>query len=109
MRLKIYKKGEVIKTYEADTYDLMFSVAEDISNLIDLDIIQKGDNAELVKLVGKVVINSMDKVKDLLKDIFAGITDEELKNTKLKEIVAVFIEVGKYTVKEIQEVAKQKN
>jgi len=109
MKLNIYNKKEKTKTYEADTYDLMFGTVEDISNLIDLDIIQKGDNAEIVKLVGKVVLNSMDTVKGILKDIFVGITDEELKNTKVAEIIQVAIEVGKYTIEQLKEVAKQKN
>jgi len=40
----------------------------------------------------------MDTVKDLLKDIFEGITDEEIKKCKVSEIAVVLVDVVKYTL-----------
>ena len=31
LKLNIYKKREIIKTYESDTYDLLFGTVEDLS------------------------------------------------------------------------------
>ena len=97
MKLNIYEKKKVVKTYETDSYDLMFGTLEDVASAVKLDELETGSDVELVKMVGNLVIHSMDTVKDLLKDIFEGITDEELKHTKINEIVDVFIEVVQYT------------
>lgn len=97
MKLNIYNKREIIKTYTADGYDLMFGTLEDVASAVKLDELETGSDVELIKMVGNLVIHSMDTVKDLLKDIFEGITDEELKHTKINEIVDVFIEVVQYT------------
>lgn len=97
MKLNIYNKREIIKTYTADGYDLMFGTLEDVASAVKLDELETGSDVELIKMVGNLVIHSMDTVKDLLKDIFEGITDEELKHTKINEIVDVFIEAVQYT------------
>ena len=100
MKLNIYEKKKVVKTYETDSYDLMFGTLEDVAEAVKLDDLKTGSDVELIKMVGNLVINSMDTVRDLLKDIFDGITDAELKNTKVNEIVTVIIEVVQFTVKE---------
>lgn len=43
----------------------------------------------------------MDTVKNLLKDIFDGLTDEELKNVKVSEIASVLIDVVKFTIQQL--------
>ena len=42
MKLPIYQKKEIVKTYEADTYDLMFGVLEDVADAIKLDELKSG-------------------------------------------------------------------
>ena len=44
MKLNIYKGREVVKTYTADTYDLMFGTVEDIAEAIKLDDMKIGDD-----------------------------------------------------------------
>lgn len=101
MKLNIYEKKEIVKTYEVDAYDLMFGTIEDVADAIDLDQLETGSDAEIIKLVGKLVIGSMDTVKRLLKDIFDGITDEELKNTKVTEIAHVLIDIVGFTIAQL--------
>ena len=101
MKLNIYYKGKIEKTYTADTYDLMFGTVEDVAEAVDLDKLQTGSDTEIIKMVGKLVMGSMDTVRDLLKDIFDGITDEELKHTKVKEVAKVLIDVVGYTIKQL--------
>lgn len=105
MKLNIYgkvdgKKG-VVKTYVADTYDLMFGTVEDVAAAIKLDGLKTGSDVEIIRMVGDLVINSMDTVKGLLKDIFEGVTDEELKNTTVKEIATVLIDVVRFTIDQL--------
>jgi hypothetical protein len=98
MKLNVYDKKEIVKTYEADSYDLMFGVVEDVANAVNLDAINTGSDAEIIKLVGNMVFHSLGTVKNLMKDIFEGITDEELKNVKIKEMAKVIVEVVKFTI-----------
>lgn len=101
MKLNIYEKRKIVKTYEVETYDLMFGTIEDIANAIDLDSLQGGSDVDIIKAIGNLVVNSMDTIKELLKDIFDGITDEELKHTKVSEITNVIIDVVFYTIKQL--------
>lgn len=101
MKLNIYEKKKIIKTYEVDTYDLMFGTVEDVANAIDIDSLKTGSDVEIIKMVGKLVMTSMGTVKNLLKDIFDGLTDEELKGTKVSEIAAVLVDVVKFTIDQL--------
>lgn len=109
LKLNIYEKRKVIKTYTAETYDLMFGTVEDLLNVIDIDNIQAGDKTELIKAVAKVLAHSMDIVKPLLKDVFDGLTDEELRNTSIKEIVDVLSNIVTYSINQITKGNNGKN
>ena len=101
MKLNIYDKKRIVKTYTADTYDLLFGTVEDVAQAVNLDALKTGSDVEIIKMVGKLVLGSMDTVKDLLKDIFDGITDEELKKTRVNEIATVLVDVVKFTIKQL--------
>ena len=123
MKLNIYEKRQVVKTYEADAYDLPFGVVEDVADVINLDAIETGSNTELIKAAGNIVLKCKDTVKNLMKDIFEGITDEELKTayeaklkedeelkkTKVTEMAQVLIEVVKYTADQLTKGLNRKN
>ncbi|MCI9366306.1 MAG: hypothetical protein HFJ54_07295 [Clostridia bacterium] len=109
LKLNIYEKKKVAKTYTAETYDLMFGTVEDLLDVIDIDNIQAGDRAELLKAIAKVLANSMNIVKPLLKDIFEGLTDEELRNTKLKDIIDVLAEIVAYSINQLMKGNNEKN
>ena len=101
MELKIYKGKEVEKTYFTDSYDLKFGTIEDVANAVNLDDVQTGSNDEIFKLCVKLVLTSLDTVKDLLKDIFDGITDEEIRRSTVNEMAIVLVEVVAYTMKQL--------
>lgn len=109
MILNIYEKKQVVKTYETDVYDLMFGTVEDVADAIKLDELTTGSDVEIMKMIGKLVLTSMDTIKGLLKDIFDGLTDEELKNVKVSEIAIVLVDVVKFTVAQLNLGAKGKN
>lgn len=48
MKLNIYEKKQVVKTYEANSYDLMFGTVEDVANAINLDELKSGTDAEII-------------------------------------------------------------
>ena len=101
MKLNIYEKKKVVKTYTATTYDLMWGTLEDVAHVVDLETQKANSNAELVKFVADMALKSMDTVKGLLLDIFDGLTEEEIRQTQVKEIAYVLIEVIRYTIKQM--------
>lgn len=104
MILNIYdKEKNVVKTYKTDTYDLMFGTMEDIAKAVDIDNLETINNAEIVKLIGRLMTSGMGTVKNLMKDIFPGLTDEELKNTKIVEITNVLLDAVVFTVAQLYE------
>lgn len=103
LKLNVYKNKQIIKTYKTDTYALMFGTLEDLIDVIELDKLDNSKNEsidldmELIKIVGKTILNSFGILKNLLKDIFEGLTDEELKYVKTSEIIKNVVEIVKYT------------
>lgn len=96
--LNVYdpKTKNIAKQYTAETVDIMFGTIEDVIEIIDIDKLD--DNMEWAK----VIALSMKKLKPLLKEVFTGVTDDELKNTKIKELIPLFINIFKYMVSEIK-------
>ena len=91
IELKIYEKGnkkKVEKTYKVDGYELMLGTVEDFMNIIDIDKID--DNMELAKMV----LKCYKQILPLLMDIFPDATEEELKRTKVDELVVTIKQVG---------------
>lgn len=87
--LNIYgDKKEVVKTYKVDSYDLMYGTVEDFVSIIDFDKID--DQTELAKMV----VNGLGKLKPLLKDVFPEITDDEMKHTKVSEMVTCIMQIA---------------
>ena len=101
MKLNIYNRKKIVKTYEADAYEIMFGTVEDLIDSAKLDHIENGTDAELVIAATNMVTNSMGTVKELLKDIFDGLTDDEIKHTRVSEIVNVIVEVIMYAIGQI--------
>ena len=98
LTLKIYSaedKNTVEKTYTAESYDLMFGTVEDIMQLIDID--KMTDNAAITRLV----VSSFGKLKPFIKDVFPGVTDNELKRVKVKELIPTFVDIFKAIVEDL--------
>ena len=109
MKLHIYNKGKIEKTYKADTYDLMFGTVEDVAAAIDFDALQTGSDVEIIKMVGKVFLKSRETITDLMKDVFPGITDEELRRTKITGMSRVIVEIVQYTIAQLSKGTAPKN
>lgn len=101
LKLNIYSGKKIEKTYTTDTYDLMYGTIEDLTNAIDIEKFNSIDKIENTEL-GGIVLKLLPQVKPLLKTIFDGITDEEIKRTKVKELIPVFVEAFKYAFSEIK-------
>ena len=97
MKLNIYKnQKEIEKTYEVEAYDLMYGTVEDIFEVLD-GIEESASENEMLKVIQK----NRNKITDLLMDVFGdeGLTDEELRRIKLKELVPYFVDLFEYVYK----------
>lgn len=86
LALKIYNGKEVIKTYTAETVDFSFGVVEDILDALDFESMKTGDKKELAAMV----IKCSKQLKPFLRDIFPGVTNEEIRNTHIQNLIEVF-------------------
>jgi len=92
IRLNVYgkeNKKEVEKTYEVEGYDLLMGTVEDFIKYVDID--KLNDDVEIIKMV----IGCLSQIKPLLLDVFEGITEDELKRTKVKEVIACVVAIIK--------------
>ena len=105
MKLDIYGKKDgkkqIVKTYEVKEYDIMFGAIEDLTKEVKLDDLADINDAAIIRLVGRLMVDSMDTIKDLLMDIFDGITEEEIRNTKVKDVARVLVDAVLYTIIQI--------
>ena len=108
MKLNIYGrkdgKKQIVKTYEAQTYNLMFGTVEELIKEVDLDSFAGEEgitNAKVLEAVSRMMVNSMGTIKDLLMDMFEGITEDEIRNTTIIEIAGVLVDTVIYTVTEL--------
>lgn len=92
MKLNIYSGKNIIKTYEVDNYDLTYGVIEDVIEIIDgRDLENKND-------LINVAIDSFHLLRPLLKEVFDGLTDDELRTVKIRELIVVIVELIKASI-----------
>ena len=116
LKLNIYNElDDIEKTYTRQTYKLRMRQLKDIINTLDLDhlamIFKGGTNIELFEIVANIVVGAYERVQELVKDVFPGLTDEEFENTHIDEVVNVIVDLVKYTFATIQlaGTSKEKN
>lgn len=95
LRLRVNDGKENAKVYTADTIDCSFGVVEDVLNVLDFDKIS--NKAELAAMI----LKSSKQLKPFLKDLFEGVTDEELRTVKMSNIVEVFKNLYNYALNEL--------
>jgi hypothetical protein len=88
--LPIYKGREPVKFYKADTLTVSFGTIEDIIDALKLDEIQN-EKALCVN-----ILKAIKQLRPFLKDIFDGITDEEIRHTHIDDIVKLFTAIFWY-------------
>lgn len=109
IKLPIYEKRQIVKTYTAETYDIMFGTVEDLINVIDIDKFMSGSDKDFAAGVAAAIPGVLGLIKPLLKDIFEGLTDDEIKHCHLADIVNVVVKVIKSSVTQIVVDAAGKN
>ena len=105
LELNIYNGAKIAKTYTTDTIDCSFGVVEDVLNALNFESIKTGNKFEIAAMV----VNCMDQLKPFLKEIFAGVTDEELRKAKMSNIIDIFKSLYDFANVELGRVTDEKN
>lgn len=112
VRLNIYKTlelEEIEKTYVIDDFKIATGVAEDLLDLVNIDMFLDGDeNKQMAELL-KVVVKGRPQFKVLMKKCFKGLTDEEITRTNLGEFVKAVFNIAIYTIAGLMNLADEKN
>ena len=96
LTLNIYGRGEekntVVKKYTAEGYDLPLGVITDICDIVD------ADNMTDEKAIAIAAVKGVRLISPVLKDVFPGVTDEEIRNVKTKELITLFVQLAREAI-----------
>lgn len=95
LKLNIYDGKRVIKTYTAETIDFSFGVVEDILDALDFEHVS--GNADIAKMI----IKCSKQLKPFLMDIFEGVTADEIRNTRIQNLIDIFKGLYQYATGEL--------
>lgn len=111
LKLNVYKNGKVVKTYTTNDFVLTTGTCEDVLNLVDIDKLTSGglDDQKLGFEILNTVKKSFPTFKPFLQDIFNGLTEKEFRQTSIKEVAQVVIQIVKFTINELYNVGATKN
>lgn len=100
MKLNIWKnQREIEKTYEVESYRVLYGTILDLTKAIDLEALAvqlnpaTREDLEFIKIIGNVVYTSRDMINELLLDMFEGLTMDELKRVDINDIIQCLIEL----------------
>ena len=104
-KLNIYKphSKEIEKTYETQKVHVLYGTLEDIAGVVNCEFTDENKAVS----IGKAVIQAMPVINDLLLTMFDGLTAEELRRTKLDEIIHLIIDVTLYTADEMMSIGAE--
>lgn len=99
LKINVYRADDhaaVEKTYEADTFSIMFGTLEDFMQIINFENIKNRQE------IAANALRAFGSLRPLLKDVFPGITDEELSRTKVTELLPLFGDIFEQAVEELK-------
>lgn len=101
LTLKIYDGKKVVKEYKAETIDFSFGVVEDILDALNFENMKTGSNTELASMV----VKCSKQLKPFLMDIFEGVTADEIRNTRIQNLIEVFKGLYQFATAELAQAA----
>lgn len=98
LKLNIYKtrkSKEIEKTYIANDFELSMGVCEDLLHIVKIDMFENGldilsEETKVLEIM-KMGVGGLDVFKEMLKEIYDGLTDDEISRAKMKEIAYVVV------------------
>ena len=104
LKLNIYEGTEIVKTYVSQDFELMTGTCEDILRIIDtqkvIELAEK-NTGELGSYLLKKAILQYDDFRPLVMKAFAGVTEEEYRNTRMAEVGVIIVSIIMYSVQQV--------
>ena len=96
LALNIYDASgkEIVKTVKSNTFDLMFGTIVKLMDLLKIENVK--NNLEILKMI----YGAWEEIKEVLSTVFPDVTDDDWKHVKVKELVPIIIEIGKFAITE---------
>lgn len=101
LKLPIYRNGVIEKTYEVENFRIPYGVIQDVLHLVEVDKL----NDEMA--IAGMLLEVFDLVDPLLKDLFPGLTDDELRHADFVDIGLVFTGVARYAIEKLSKGLKR--
>lgn len=95
LKLNVRTADGSAKTYTTDTIDFSFGVVEDVLDALDFESMSDS------RQVGAMVIKASKQLRPFLKELFDGVTEEELRTVKMSNIIEVFKGLYTYATSEL--------
>lgn len=94
LKINIYdNKNNVVKTYTTKDIYVSTGIVEDIFKLVDIDVfLSKTNDADLMgRELIKIVVKGWSSFKEVILQVFEGMTEEEFRHSHLNEINTVIL------------------
>lgn len=101
LKLPIYRNGVIEKTYEVENFRIPYGVIQDVLHLVEVDKL----NDEMA--IAGMLLEAFDLVDPLLKDLFPGLTDDDLRHADFVDIGLVFTGVAWYAIEKLSKGLKR--
>lgn len=106
LKLNVYNKKQIEKTYTAHDYDVMYGTVEDLLNLLDLEALTNTSDTDVMLAAASRLLSArQDVIEPLLMDIFEGLTPDELRRTKAREVLAVIVGLTGFSLDQLRGLA----
>lgn len=110
LRLNIYKtQKEIEKTYSTQDYDVLYGTVEDLLDCLDLEALTNQDDKEgIIAAASRLIRARADVINPLLMDIFPGLTEDEMRRTKVREVLEVVVGLTGFSLDQIKSLTFRK-
>ena len=110
LKLNIYnKQREIEKTYHTQDYEVMYGTVEDLLDCLDLEALTNPDSKEGIIVAASHLMRARaDVINPLLMDIFPGLTEDEMRRAKVREVLEVIVGLTGFSLDQIKSLTFRK-
>lgn len=106
LKLNVYNKKVIEKTYTTNDYEVMYGTVEDLLDLLDLEALTNtADQDSLITALSRLLKSRQDVINPLLMDIFEGLTAEELRRVMAREVLEVIVGLAGFSLEQLRGLA----
>ena len=106
LKLNVYKNKEIEKTYSTNDYEVMYGTVEDLLDLLDLEALTNtADQDSLITALSRLMKSRQEVINPLLMDIFDGLTADELRRVKAREVLEVIVGLAGFSLEQLRGLA----